>query len=89
MRFVVPLLTQVWMYATPIVYPVSVVPESLQPIYFLNPMAGIIDGYRRALILGQQPRLEPLLVGAFVSFALLLFGYVVFKRAEPFFADLI
>ena len=89
MRFVVPLLTQVWMYATPIVYPVSAVPESLQPIYLLNPMASIIDGYRRALLLGQPPRLDALAIGAFVSFALFLLGYVVFKRAEPFFADLI
>jgi lipopolysaccharide transport system permease protein len=54
-RFVVPLLTQLWMYATPIIYPVDLVPERLRPYYFVNPMAGIIDGYRRVLVMGQPP----------------------------------
>jgi len=89
MRFVVPLLTQVWMYATPIVYPMDLVPERLQPYYFLNPMAGIIDGYRRVLVIGQDPRLSALLPGAIVSLTLLLASYKGFKRAEPAFADLI
>jgi lipopolysaccharide transport system permease protein len=89
MRFVVPLLTQVWMYATPIVYPVDLVPEHLQAYYFLNPMAGIIDGYRRVLVMGQGPRPLALSVGAIVSLFLLLVSYAAFKRAEPVFADLI
>lgn len=89
MRFVVPLLTQVWMYATPIVYPVDLVPARLQPYYFLNPMAGIIDGYRRALVMGQAPRMSALLPAALLSLLLLFFGYALFKRLEPHFADLI
>lgn len=88
-RFVVPLLTQVWMYATPIIYPVDLVPPRLRPYYFLNPMASIIDGYRRALVMGEPPRLSGLWLGAAVSLSLLLLGYAVFKRAEPAFADLI
>ena len=61
MRFVVPLLTQLWMYATPIIYPVELVPAYLRPYYFLNPMAGIIDGYRRVLVMGEAPRVSALL----------------------------
>jgi lipopolysaccharide transport system permease protein len=89
MRFVVPLITQVWMYATPIIYPAELVPEHLQPLYFLNPMAGIIDGYRRALIMGEAPQMSSLLVGTVVSFVLLVLSYASFKRVEPVFADLI
>lgn len=89
MRFVVPLLTQVWMYASPIIYPVDLVPERLQPWYFLNPMAGVIDGYRRALLLNQPPRLDALAIGAVVAIVSLAAGYWFFKRSEPVFADLI
>jgi lipopolysaccharide transport system permease protein len=88
-RFVLPLLTQVWMYATPVIYPVELVPERLQPYYFLNPMAGLIDGYRRVMLTGQPPRQPALLVSAIVSLALVLIGYSVFKKTEPAFADLI
>jgi lipopolysaccharide transport system permease protein len=88
-RFVIPLITQIWMYATPIIYPVDLVPEQFQPYYFLNPMAAIIDGYRRALVMGEAPRLPALLLAAVISTLLLLLGYAFFKRVEPLFADLI
>ena len=61
-----PLLLQVWMYATPIAYPLTSVPAWLKPIYLLNPMAGIIDGYRRALLHAEHP-----------DFLYLAFAYVV------------
>jgi len=89
MRFVIPLVTQVWMYATPVIYPVELVPEKVRSYYFLNPMAGIIDGYRRVLVLGEPPRMTALLIGTVVACLLLLLSYQVFKRAEPLFADLI
>jgi len=89
MRFVVPLITQVWMYATPIIYPVEMVPEHLRPYYFLNPMAGIIDGYRRTLVMGTAPEMSAVLLGTLVSLLLLVVSYVLFKRVEPLFADLI
>jgi lipopolysaccharide transport system permease protein len=89
MRFVVPLITQVWMYATPIIYPVELVPEHLRPYYFLNPMAGIIDGYRRALLLGESPQMTALLCSTAISCLLFMVGYACFKRVEPMFADLI
>jgi lipopolysaccharide transport system permease protein len=89
MRFVVPMVTQIWMYATPIIYPVELVPARLQPLYFLNPMAGIIDGYRRVLVMAQAPQLNYVAIAATVSLAMLLIGYVFFKRTERDFADLI
>ncbi len=88
-RFVVPLLIQIWMYATPIIYPASLVPERYRTLYFLNPMAGIIDGYRRTLLEGQPPMSGNMLLGAIVTLVLLVIGYRFFKQAEPRFADLI
>jgi homopolymeric O-antigen transport system permease protein len=88
-RFVIPLLLQIWMYATPIIYPADLVPVRLRVLYFLNPMAGIIDGYRRIWVLDQDPLLWALALGAAVSLILLLISYPVFKRLEPAFADLI
>jgi lipopolysaccharide transport system permease protein len=89
MRFVMPLVIQVWMYASPVVYPVDLVPERFRPYYFLNPMAGIIDGYRRVLIVGEPPRPEAIILGTPIAILLFLVGYVFFKRVEPIFADLI
>lgn len=86
-RFVVPLALQIWMYGTPIIYPLSVVPEWLRPLYMLNPMAGIIDSYRRVLLQGQAPDARDLAMAAVISLVLCLGGYVFFKRAEPEFAD--
>jgi len=89
MRFVVPLVTQVWMYATPIIYPAELVPARWQTLYFLNPMAGIIDGYRRVVTMAQPPQLTFVAIAAAISVVALLIGYAVFKRVEPDFADLI
>src|SRR5262249_37066158 len=55
MGHALPLLLQLWMYASPIAYPLTSVPEWLRPFYLLNPMAGIIDGFRRALLHGEHP----------------------------------
>jgi homopolymeric O-antigen transport system permease protein len=85
----VPLLVQLWMFATPVAYPVSVVPESLRALYLLNPMAPIVDGYRRAILHGQTPEVGSLLVSAVVTLVLLLGGYATFKHAERTFADVI
>jgi lipopolysaccharide transport system permease protein len=88
-RFVVPLGLQLWLYATPVIYPVSLVPEPLRPYYLLNPMAGIIDSYRRVILYGQSPIWEQLGPSVVVVLALFLFGYQVFKRLEVSFADII
>jgi lipopolysaccharide transport system permease protein len=88
-RFIIPLLTQIWMYASPVIYPATLIPARWQTLYFLNPMAGIIAGYRSALVLGETPNLPALGLATLVSVGLLVIGYVTFKRSEPLFADLI
>jgi lipopolysaccharide transport system permease protein len=80
---------QLWFYASPIIYPITTVPEWLQPYYFaVNPMAGILESYRNILLFNQG--VSPwLLSSAVISFALLLLGYWFFKRVEFLFADLV
>jgi lipopolysaccharide transport system permease protein len=79
---------QVWFYASPIIYPVSVVPAQLRSFYLLNPMVGILESYRDILLRGTLPDtyLLPSIVVAVVVF---LIGYWFFKRVEFQFADLI
>lgn len=88
-RFIVPLGTQLWMYVSPIIYPLSAVPEELRSLYMLNPMAGLIDAYRRIVLYGQAPHPTYLLTAVLVSGGLFVLGYVYFKRAEVVFADVI
>lgn len=79
---------QVWMYASPVIYPSSIVPEQLRPLYFLNPMAGIIEAYRNVLLYQKLPDVY-LIWAALASFAILLAGYWFFKRVDFQFADVV
>ena len=82
------LVTQIWFYASPILYPVSFVPEKWQWLYFLNPMSGIIAAYRDVLIYDRLPG-DYLLPAGVVSFLIFVVGYWFFKRVEFQFADII
>ena len=85
-----PLLLQIWMYATPIIYPLSLVPDWLRPWYLLvNPMAGLIHSYRTILLLGEVP--SGLIIGVSVLMSLLVFfaGLALFNKLERGFADII
>lgn len=86
-RFLIPLLIQVWMYLSPVIYPLEVVPEQLRPFYLLNPMATLIDSYRRVLIYGQAPDWAYLALTALISGLILALSYRYFKAAEATFAD--
>lgn len=79
---------QLWFYATPIIYPVTMIPENLRPFYYLNPMAGVITAYRSVLIY-QTPPDSYLILSGIVSVVILIIGYIVFKRLEPSFADVV
>lgn len=83
----IPLVLQVWMFASPVVYPLSVVPGWLRDLYVLNPMAGIVDGFRRALVHGTPPDMHSLGIAALVAGLLLPAGYVYAKRADATLAD--
>ncbi|MCG3209402.1 MAG: hypothetical protein FOGNACKC_03026 [Anaerolineae bacterium] len=88
-RFVIPLALQLWMYATPIIYPITVVPEWLRPFYYLNPMAVLITAYRDIILHNQMPNWTYLGLATLLSGLLLVVAYPYFKQAERKFADLI
>lgn len=79
---------QIWFYASPIIYPVTMVPEKLRTLYFLNPMAGVIEGFRDVLLNGRVPG-PYLLVSAVTAFVVFVVGYWLFKRLEFQFADIV
>lgn len=85
----IPFLIQVWMFLSPIVYPVSLVPERWKLLYGLNPMAGVIEGFRWALLGKAAP--DPVIMGAsIVMFAgVLIAGFAYFNKMERDFADVI
>ena len=82
------LVVQLWFYASPIIYPVNMVPPHLQTLYFLNPMAGILESYRAVLLYQTIPGIY-LLQAGLVSFLILVFGYWFFKKVEFLFADIV
>jgi len=88
-RYVVPFMVQAWMFATPIAYPSSLLDEPWKTIYGLNPMVGVVEGFRWAL-LGSETAPGPIiLVSAMVSVFLLISGAYYFRRMEKTFADVV
>lgn len=79
---------QIWLYASPVIYPASLVPERLRPYYYLNPMAGVIEAYRAVLLYGQFPD-ATLATSAAIAIVVLLAGYWFFRRVEFQFADVL
>jgi len=88
-RHAAPLLVQVWLFATPIAYPSSLVPVAWRWVYGLNPMAGVVEGFRWALLGTPAPSLGMIAVSAVVTIVVLFGGLAYFRRAEREFADLI
>ena len=88
-RYALPFLTLFWMYATPVAYSAALIPEQWQLLYSLNPMVGVVEGFRWALLgTGKFPE-SLLLVTAVMVFFLLFGGLIYFKRMEDHFADVI
>jgi len=89
MRYVVPFVTQFWMFATPIAYPSTLLTEPWRTLYGLNPMVGVVEGFRWAL-LGTSSAPGPMVfVSALASLAILVGGAFYFRRMEKSFADLV
>jgi lipopolysaccharide transport system permease protein len=86
---VVTLGLQIWLYVTPVSYPLSLVPAYLRPFYILNPMVGLIDSFRAVVGHGQAPDWGLLAISTAMSVIILLGAYVYFKQAERAFADII
>lgn len=88
-RHALPFFVQVWMYASPIIYPVSIIPEKWRFLYGLNPIVGVIDGFRWALLGTGSPDLN-VMVASIIGMLLMLFGGLIyFSRTERSFADII
>jgi lipopolysaccharide transport system permease protein len=87
--YVIPFLIQLWMFASPVAYPVSMVPQKWQFLYSLNPMAGVIEGFRWALLGKASPDFGVIAVSTTVVVVLLSCGLIYFKRMERKFADLV
>lgn len=84
----IPLLIQLWMYASPVVYPVHLVPEKLQLFYSLNPMVGVIEGFRWALLGASAP--GPMVtISLLATIAFLIGGMVYFLKKEKTLADVV
>jgi lipopolysaccharide transport system permease protein len=89
-RYIVPFIVQFGLYLSPVGFSSSIVPEGLRPIYALNPMVGVIDGFRWALLRGQSPlEAYALIASILVTSVLCLSGIWYFRRTEKTFADII
>jgi lipopolysaccharide transport system permease protein len=87
--YTIPFLIQVWMFASPIVYPISILPARWRPIYSINPLVGVVEGFRWALLGKESPNFWAMGIGAASLILLLAGGAVYFKRMERSFADVI
>lgn len=84
----IPFVVQIWMYATPVVYPVSLIPEAWRPLIYLNPLTGLCEA-SRAVFLGQPLDGRSILLSVFVSIVAFAVGVAYFERVERRFADVI
>ncbi len=88
-RYVIPFITQFWLFATPIAYPSDMVPAAYRGIYGLNPMAGVVEGFRWA-VLGTQTSIGAVMIASIAAVIVLFFGGLAyFRRTEKYFADLV
>jgi lipopolysaccharide transport system permease protein len=88
-RYTIPFLTQFWLFATPVAYSSSLVPEALRPLYGLNPMAGVVEGFRWALLGKAEGPGALLAVSTVVTALILVGGLYYFRRMEKTFADVV
>jgi lipopolysaccharide transport system permease protein len=88
-RYLLPFLTQLWLFATPVAYPISIVPEQWRWLYGLNPMVGVVEGFRWALTGTTSPSVVAIASSAVVVVLSLLIGSIYFSRAERTFADVV
>jgi lipopolysaccharide transport system permease protein len=88
-RYVIPFLTQFWLFATPIAYPSSLLSEPWRTLYAINPMVGVVEGFRWALLKTGTAPGPMIIVSNLVALALLVGGAFYFRRMEATFADVV
>ncbi|BAJ27463.1 MULTISPECIES: ABC transporter permease [Kitasatospora] len=87
-RHLLPIITQMGVFATPVAYPLAKIPQRLQEIYVgVNPLGAVIEGYRKALLYGEAPDARMTMIAAASSLVFLVGGYLVFKKLETGIAD--
>jgi lipopolysaccharide transport system permease protein len=88
-RYVVPFLLQLWLFASPVVYSTQLLDGWLRDVYYLNPMAGVVDGFRWAMLGGLPPSYGGVALSTLSGGILLLLGVLYFRRMERSFADIV
>lgn len=88
-RYTLPFISQIWLFATPIAYPSSLLSEPWQTIYGLNPMVGVVEGFRWALLGTHTAPGPTIVVSSLITIGLLIGGTVYFRRVESTFADVV
>jgi lipopolysaccharide transport system permease protein len=88
-RYTLPFITQLWLFATPVAYPSTLVPEGWRAWYALNPMVGVVDGFRWGLLGVGEPPVVTVAVSAVTVAGLLVGGLLFFRRMERIFADVV
>jgi lipopolysaccharide transport system permease protein len=84
-----PFITQLWLFATPVAYPISIVPSNLRPLYELNPMVAVVEGFRWALTGDTELPVRMLLISGGIALAILVSGLYWFRREEIMFSDVV
>jgi lipopolysaccharide transport system permease protein len=80
---------QLWLYVTPVAYPLSAVPQEYRWLFLLNPLTGVVEGLRAALVFGREPDWQVVGVSTTLIAAIFVSGLVLFKRTDKYFADVI
>jgi homopolymeric O-antigen transport system permease protein len=88
-RYIVTFLTQIWMFATPVVYPASLLSGRWRLIYSINPMVGVVEGFRWALLRNSSAPWTTMLVSTTTAVLILVTGTFYFRRMEKTFADIV
>ena len=87
--FATPFLTQAWLFVTPVIYPLSTVPEKWRVVYMLNPMVGIVEGFRNVLLKASSPPVDALGMSVVVTAVLLALSWPIFRWLSGYFADVL
>lgn len=88
-QFLLPFILQIWLFSSPILYPLSQVPDSIQGIYILNPMTGIIESFRSVIAYGHSPDLFLMMISLAYGIALIIIGLPLFRYYGQYYADVI
>jgi len=86
---VVQISLQLWLYLTPVAYPLSAVPPRYKPLFVLNPLSAVVEGFRSSIVFGRAPDWRLVGVSATVTVVLFMAAWVLFKRMDKYFADVI